>query len=54
MNKIEEKEAALNDEPPLVNGSLSGKKPLENGVDDDRHDLSVGDITVDSVKDHLM
>lgn len=31
--------------------------PLVNGTstkDEDRHDLSVGDITVDSVKDHLM
>lgn len=55
VEKIEGKEQTLNDEAPLVNGSLSGRgKPLENGVDDDRHDLSIGDITVDSVKDHLM
>jgi hypothetical protein len=45
-------------------GSSEGKTdgPRENGVtggtsDEDRHDmsaLSVGDITIDSVKDHLL
>nr|CAD7457896.1 unnamed protein product [Timema tahoe] len=33
------------------------EEPLENGLDDERHDisaLSVGDITIDSVKDHLI
>lgn len=44
----------MSDDPPLVNGSLLGRlKPVENGVDDDRQDISVGDITVDSVKEHI-
>lgn len=51
--KSEEKEGS--DEGPMVNGSLgSTGKPLENGLYDERHELSVGDITVDSVKDHIM
>ncbi|KAL0279473.1 UNVERIFIED_CONTAM: hypothetical protein PYX00_001022 [Menopon gallinae] len=51
--KSEEKEGS--DEGPMVNGSLgSTGKPLENGLYDERHELSVGDITVDSVKDHII
>lgn len=53
-NKFEEKEKILSDDPPLINGSLLGRlKPLENGVDDDKLDFSIGDITVDSVKEHI-
>jgi hypothetical protein len=48
----------------ISEGSIEGKtdEPRENGTtggasDEDRHDmsaLSVGDITIDSVKDHLL
>ncbi|GLG99587.1 Uncharacterized protein GBIM_06018 [Gryllus bimaculatus] len=51
--------------PPTVNGDTDHAEPIvqepdepkENGTEEDRHDmsaLSVGDITIDSVKDHLM
>ncbi|XP_068084416.1 lethal(2) giant larvae protein homolog 1 [Anabrus simplex] len=59
----------LQSAPPTVNGDADHateesepqveepEEPKENGTDEDRHDisaLSVGDITIDSVKDHLI
>ena len=47
-------EKNVDDDVPLANGSLLEKlKPVENGVDENKLDFSIGDITVDSVKEHI-
>ncbi|KAK6642514.1 hypothetical protein RUM43_004016 [Polyplax serrata] len=53
-SKFQKKEKILSEDVPLLNGSLMGRlKPLENGVEEDKLDFSIGDITVDSVKEHI-